>query len=370
MNPPSLRRTRPLGFLLLLALAIAGCIKGDVYDYVAYDAASDSFKFLQLDLNIAADNAADLDYLAARYKQRDQIITYPAPIRFFGLPALLRIDATHFQQIDLTQAPSKEPPQVTTTIRLDTIKIEPGGFFLGPGADHNLACYHQVIVSGKQLDEALATVCKQLDKALADEGIAKERKRRRAGGKHASWEKLRQELAEDFAEYNKPAGAPAANKPARKPDADQDSGWWFDDVSLDLLAKSASAGELGVQRQGGEFRLALPLSAEDCRQAQETLQLVWKGVAEHRKSLGQADDVCTLLPDARSEITADNHLVIVLAVKSCIGFSPTSYTEAKADPKLADKYRATVAGLEPRGVPIDRQLTVEKVLADFAGQAK
>ncbi len=370
MIPTSARRVRPLWGVLLLALAIAGCIKGDVFDYVAYDAASDSFKFLQLDLNIAADNAGDLDYLAARYKQRDQIITYPALFRFFGLSALLRIDATHFQQIELTQAPAKEPPQVTTTVRLDTIKVEPGGFFLGPGTDHNLACYHQVVVSGKQLDEVLAVLSRQAAKALADEGIAKERERRRAGGKHASWEKLRQELSADLAQYNKPADAPVADKPARKPDPDQESGWWFDDVSLELLAKAAAAGELGVQRQGGEFRLALPLSAEDCRQAQETLQLIWKGIAEHRKALGKADEVCALLPDTRSEITADNHLVIVVAVKTCIGFSPTSYTESKPDPKLADKYRATVAGLEPRGVPIDRQLTVEKVLADFAGPAK
>jgi len=366
-----LPRPRSGVVLLLLALLFAGCVRGNVYDFLAYDAPTDTFTFLQLDLNIAGEQTADREYLVKRWQQRDEIITYPAFLRFFGLPALLRIDANNYQEIDLAQSAAKEQPQVECPFRLDTIAIQPGSFFLS--ANNTLCYYQRVAVSGKVLDEILALLSQAMCKDLAANGFPNERKRRREGGKPGSWEKLRQEIGEDADAVNQPDGTaapPAKAAPQQKADPDQQSGWFVDDASLDLLAKAAAAGQLAIERKGAEFAVSLPMSAEDCRQAKLTLDFLWSKVVEHAKATAKPGEDRVSLPDLQTEIAGDNHFVIKVTVKQFIGLSDTNYPDAKPDPKLAANYRDTIAALEEQKIPIDRKLTVQQVISDFAGRPK
>ena len=118
---------------------------------------------------------------------------------------------------------------------------------------------------------------------------------------------------------------PVADKPARKPDPDQESGWWVRTTyRSELLAKAATAvGWAACESDRGRIPPRAAAVGRRLSPGPRDAQLIWKGIAEHRERR-RADDVCALFPDARSEITADNHLVIVVAVKTCIRFSPTS----------------------------------------------
>ena len=69
---------RKLALLLLaLPLVCAGCIGGDVQDFLRYDPKEDAFWFLELYTNLHATNQADQDHLASVWKRRDSILVKP-----------------------------------------------------------------------------------------------------------------------------------------------------------------------------------------------------------------------------------------------------------------------------------------------------
>ncbi len=133
-------RTGSLFALLLLAASCCGCLKGDIFEFIAYDPSTDTFRYLQLELNICGDTSADLTYLAELWDKREQIIVHPEIFRLWNLPALLRIDASHYKVTNLGQADATNNPVLEASIPLDTIKIQPGKFFLTK--DKTLAYYH------------------------------------------------------------------------------------------------------------------------------------------------------------------------------------------------------------------------------------
>jgi hypothetical protein len=192
------RRFRAGSFcaLLLVAASCCGCLKGDIFEFIAYDPGTDSFRYLQLELNICGDTSDDLSYLAELWDKREQVIVHPDIFRLWSLPALLRIDASHYKAINLGQADATNNPVLEASIPLDTIKIQPGKFFLTK--DKTLAYYHEVTVGGKVLDEALGAINKQLFGPALVEAIDKELKRRAAGGKSASWAEIREQLIRDL----------------------------------------------------------------------------------------------------------------------------------------------------------------------------
>ena len=182
--------------LLLLAASCCGCLKGDIFEFIAYDPSTDTFRYLQLDLNICGDTPAELTYLAELWDKREQVIVHPDIFRLWSLPALLRIDASHYKVINLGQADATNNPVLETSIPLDTIKVQPGKFFLTQ--DKTLAYYHEVTISGKVVDQALAAFNKQLFGPALVEAIDKELKRRAAGGKSTSWTEVREQLIKEL----------------------------------------------------------------------------------------------------------------------------------------------------------------------------
>ncbi len=197
-------RTGSFFALLLLAASCCGCLKGNVFEFIAYDPSTDTFRYLQLDLNICGDTSADLSYVAELWDKREQVIVHPDIFRLWSLPALLRVDAGHYKVINLGQADATNNPVLETSIPLDTIKVQPGKFFLTK--DKTLAYYHEVTVGGKVVDEALAAFNKQLFGPSLVKAIDKELKRRAAGGKSLSWAEVREQLIKSF-ESEKKTGA-------------------------------------------------------------------------------------------------------------------------------------------------------------------
>jgi hypothetical protein len=354
--------------LLVLALSCCGCLKGDIFEFVTYDQPTDTFRYMQLELNIGSDASADLTHLAELWSERDQIIMYPEVFRLFDLSAILRIDAGHYRVINLGAASAANNPTLETSIPLDTIMVQPGKFFLTK--DNTLAYFHEVTASGKVVDAALAARNKEIFGPSLVEAIDSEIKRRADGGKYGSWDEFRRQIAQGF-DANKKNGAgnqpdgKAAPAPGNSPKDQNQGGVPLDNASLALLRKAIAAGELAVRRHGAEFELSVPLSRDDCRELKTTIDLWTNGVAEQLKAK-PGNYAVALTSILRAEDDGHGKLVASIDVAALSKLQELSYGEARPDPKMDANYRDAIAALRSRSIPIDEKLTAKQVVEEFS----
>lgn len=358
-----------LAVLLILA-SCCGCLKADVFYFFSPDSADDSFTVTALYLNIAAENPADRDHLADLWKERAEIITNPFEINFFGgQAAIKRLDANRYQRIDLA-SPAKEPlPISASEIPLDAIKIMPGKFFLS--ADNRLGYYHQFTVPGKTVDQIITLSNRAIGELLIRE-IPLELKRRTDGGKTPTWDDARREIAAPHDADKKPAAPGQAGNAAASPahggqqQADK-SGLPLDDNSLRVIQKAAESGSLAVQRRGAEISVAVPLSANDCREAKQTFDLAVKTYTEQHKPKPAAETgIPELITMIRAENDHDQRLVVSLDLSRLARLDGGD--NALHDPNLVPHYRETIDFLRAHQIPIDEKLSLKEVLDMLEGK--
>jgi hypothetical protein len=347
----------------LLALFCSGCLRADIFEFFSYDAATDTFRFLQLDLNIMNDEPSDLDHLVELWNERDRVIPQPAIFRLWSLPALLRVDASHLQAIDLAKMASQPPATVATDVPLDSIKIEPGKFFYTQ--DRTLCYYQQVTCSGKIVDRALALANEQLASGVK-EVADKEIKRRAAGGKPISWDEFRaQQLP------------PSSNQPQVGGNQQQQNkeGLPLDDASLAQVSKAATDGQLKVHRNGVVLSLGLPLSAADCQEAQKTMDVWRQRVGDVLKqSPGRYE--FGLSAALESEIAAGDQFVVKIDLLKFTKMNEENYPlkTAPGSAKLPENptkplethfSERSIATLQKNSIPIEEKLTAKEVVEGF-----
>src|SRR3954463_6712581 len=81
-------------------LWLGGCLESREAILGRYDAAHDSFVFLNLYQRIGAEKPEDLNYLQKLYENRDHLITPPIP-NILGKTSFVRISASEFATINL-----------------------------------------------------------------------------------------------------------------------------------------------------------------------------------------------------------------------------------------------------------------------------
>jgi len=350
----------PRFVMLLLALFCSGCLRADVFEFFTYDSSTDTFGFLQLDLNITNDEQSDLDHLAELWKERDQVIVQPSILRIWNLPAMLRVDASHVQMIDFAKKASEPPATVAIDIPLDSIQIEPGKFFYTP--DRTLCYYQQVTCPGKVIDQALTVASQPLATGIKG-SVDLEIKRRADGAKAGTWDDFRKQL--------KPPGPAAPAGGGQQ----QQSASPLDDVSLARISKAAGAGELAIHRQGAEFSLALPLSAADCQEAQKTMAVWQQHVADAMKK-APGDYSLGLSAAFTGEIGNGDQFVIKVDVVKFTKLNEVSYPlkTAPGSAKLPDNptkplethfSERSIATLQKNSISIDEKLTAKEVVEKF-----
>ncbi|HKD38044.1 MAG TPA: hypothetical protein VKB78_14625 [Pirellulales bacterium] len=354
--------------ILVSLTCCCGCLKADIFHFFSYDSANDSFKVTALYVDIAAENPADRDHLADLWRQRAKIITNPFEINIFGgHRAILRIGAQKYQIIDMASSSKEPPPVETADVPLDAIGIQPGKFFLS--GDNRLCYYHQITVPGNTVDEIAALASKAIRKVLVNE-IPLELKRRVAGGKTPTWEDMRREVSA-LPGASKKSGEPpnpgAGGGSTVKGDNQQNekSGLPIDDVSLNLIERAAQSGKLTVNRQGAEFSVAIPLSANDCREAKQTFDLAVKAFAERQKGAARAGaDIPELISMVQAENDHDQRLLIKLNLSRLARLDGGD--NALRDPKLAPRYAETIEFARTHEIPIDEKVSLKEVLDSLA----
>jgi hypothetical protein len=362
---------KPRWLLFLLLPLCGGCLKGDVFEFISYDAATDTFRYMQLDLNVAGEASGDRDYLVGLWNKREQIIMHPDFIRLWNLPAVLRIDSGHFQMINLGSASADNNPTLASMIPLATIKVQPGKFFLTN--DGTLGYSHQVVVGGSVVDTLLVEMSKQFFGPEFVAAIDREIQRRVPGGPTESWDEFRRQLSEGF-QGNKPTIAAAAVKSvplSKTTESGQKQqgapGNPLDAASLAMLRKAAAAGEIAIHRHGAELELAFPLSSDDCREAKTTVDLLTKYVVDQLKAK-PGDAAASLWAMLHAENDGGRRLVLTVDVRLLTKLQQSTYPTAAPVPKLAAVYQATVSKLRERGIPIDEKLTAKQVVENFIAE--
>jgi hypothetical protein len=317
--------------LAAICLPLCGCIGGEVVSYTRYDKAADSFARLDVYVNIETDTADELDHIAKLYKRRDRLVINVVPeFTLFSLPVLLeRHGKHHYSEWPVGSAVKEEPERRTTAIDLNSIKVIPGEFFLNEYG--NLCYYHQAVIPGRAVDAAMRERIPQIAAELAR--LAKEQRQLAAkmNSRKLSWNQVRQYIRESLeqdaangddkqqdgqgllpldstlfcmaTETSAEGLAPdahAANVASlptpfprehnvRRPkrEAREEDGQELlplDATSLRLLARTADDNLVQFTREADVFRLLVPLSEYDCREAVQTVELARKVIADRQKA--------------------------------------------------------------------------------------
>ncbi len=326
-----------------------GCISGEVLNYGRYDRATYSFMLMQCDVNIAARNDAQFDWIADLWARRTNLIINPThQIPFLSGPAAAMIERRgkhSLREIPIGEKPATEPAEVETAVALDTIQVTPGEFFLN---EYGNLCYsHETLIPGATLDASIREITPVIARGLVE---LAEQQRRVSGereSKPETWDDLREAILESLGEKDaKPAGDRAKNQGSLPLDSD----------SLRLMTQAVADGSVRFTRNADAFTLVIPLSRRDCDEAVATVKLA-RNVVEQRRKWGREvkQGLAEWLNvfEIRSQEGAGLSLTIGLGKLDEIA-SQVASPMPPEDPNRKWMYQATIAAIQKRGIAVNK----------------
>jgi hypothetical protein len=360
-------------------------VEGRVTDCVRYDSSTDSFKHLQLytdlhsshvlDLRHLGDPAAarqkDLQHLADLWSRRKDTITNPIEVRLFSFsgPTVYERTGKHtYRAWPTERAPNKPPKEERTPIDLDSIFILPGQFFLTE--DKRLACYHQVIVPGKTVDQLLQHVARpQLIERLAQAPKHEVAMARKPNARRLTWSETRKQLAGELL-----CEKPAKNNPKEKP---QETFGPFDNVTLNLWSSPTAEESVKLWRVRDRFTARIPLSPNDSSEAVATINFLKQEIAQHaEKELQPLGRILVELVQVREikgvgiEITLNLTALLGRVMKLILKERLPQRDHKVDDDDPGEKvYQATVAFIRGKGIPINERLAIDDLIAEYTDSA-
>jgi hypothetical protein len=329
-----------------------GCVKGDTSYSVRYDEKEDSFRVLFVFCQIRGHDAKELDWIATLFERRGNLI----PTRFmeflslFDEPAYLRVSNSTAQRLDLSEPPNQAVPTKTTTVPLDTIKITPGQFFLGP--DGGLCYDHALAIPGKAVDAFLAEHCERMCD-VAMEAVPMEIRRRKDGGKRKSWD--------DFRESQIQLAAPNAIAEGTPPQLLE----CLEDESLRVLLAAAASRKIMIQRQKANLTVSVPLTEMDARQAAVAAEVFLEPYHSTRDGAAKGEGELDFFKSVKAQPEKDK-VVFSGRLPAYLTINQGDLAGAhKLDAKEQVHLKNTVASMRGRGLPVNSQMTLRKRVEQF-----
>jgi hypothetical protein len=243
--------------VLAILVTLTGCIDGRAHNFVRYDAATDSFHFLDIYTNISSNDPLELAYVADLWRRRDNLVVNLLPkFELFSSPNIWERDGSHKYNVVPIADPPESLTSVATKADLSKIKVNPGKFFRN---EHGNLCYHhENVVPGAVIDAVLidaAPIVSNLFAGLAEEQIASADKTE----ERITWDQFREivvsRLQGSTSEESKLAPLP------------------LDGSSLQMLIKAGRAQSIKITRDHDAFSLSIPMSEADVRQVIATWEL-------------------------------------------------------------------------------------------------
>jgi hypothetical protein len=346
-------RSRWCLLMVLCCLPSAGCVEGNVRDFLVYDKATDTFKGLEVYTNLRAKAKVDMDYLVSLYGHRESIIIDPVLPTIFTKDAVQRKEKHKFVVVGLGTPPANTPEIVTTTIDLDSITVQPGEFFLDE--NKNLGYYQAAVFPGMTVDAVLQEARPVLSRAVGEYAQDQVKMSEFSAVKHVGWEQLRKHFLARLDDKNAPP-------PQAGPGP-------LDNASLKLLRDVGRTQTIKVSRKEAIFQTVLPLSKDDCKELVSTVAAL-KGAVTKRVKEGKPVDKG--LPEAlravevrevdgaRVEISVD--LLQLMKAKAII-----EAMDLAPDKSKGPDFKKTIALIEDHGVKINKVLSIQDMIAKYKG---
>lgn len=346
---------RLTGLLLAAVLLLAGCgrkdVEGSVLNYWRYDRQTDSFAVMVVYANIDA-SPAGLNHIRSLWPRRDRFILDPDPIVIWPSARVLeRETATRGAWIYLNS--DVKPDPITSTVDLGAIEIRPGDFFTN---EYGTPCYfHRISFPGSLADQWLARntadLAEEVEKTASSLSDPPER-----GKRKPNWEEFRSRVIE------------AAVNDTHQEDKEIDMSLLpLDETSLERLGRAAKDSLLQVKRDRARITMTLPLSERDAAEVQTTLEQLAAALKE-KLAKGENDAVrnkLDLLKGFPFEIVAPGSVRLGVDIEQMAALRLRDNLRMPVPKTDRSGYATTVAGLEKRGIPVDKTDRFRNLLIEF-----
>lgn len=371
--------TRWKGMLAFLAFAIAGCSDGPLYatrsSHVIYDQVRDEFGHMRVfyDIHVirkksTPENKLDpqkikqareesVDYLISLWKNRNDLIMGP-DLLGGGEIEFLYVGPHEYRIINL-QARFDEQEAKKSLADLSKIIIRPGEFFASP--EGTLCYYHCCYVPGRMIDELITANMEMLNDSLLEGLLEVQKKRKEMKGSRSTWGDLRRKLFNDV------------NGEANSAEKDVSLDDVLDGESIRLLVHQASGRQLTLVRARERIIVRFQLSMPDAGELEITKR-AWDEWVKASLANGKSIDATNLALHNGLEMKTDSKGIVTVNVDVTARFpvrmpngqrvNATETPEARAVRNQEE--REDLATVESRGIPVNRSITFDKVLADFA----
>ena len=344
----------PLNIILIAgaALAASGCsgINCETYSFMRYNAKADSFRCMQLYLNLRTEEKSELDHLKSTWDRRAQLIINPLDPDILGVTLFDRLGKHELQSFAM-----RFPGDGTTALTkadLDSITILPGEFFLNEQL--HLCFYQQVEVPGKVLDTFLEEISLALAAQISKGTLEMMREGAAQGRKRMTWDDLRADLAEQLFPHSETKDPGRTNNKLIP----------LDIGSIVRLIKTRWTRPVQLTRTGSVLKLFLPLSEHDTREAIATVEFLRRTAADRNvadKSVGQALKYLGEL--SLAEIEGEGLLISIDMIRWVkAGHGKFDAVLPKQD---AEVCISTVAAIERRGAQVNRTFTIKRLLTEY-----
>jgi hypothetical protein len=381
---------------MVLLASCVGCLETDKTVAARYDRDHDEFSFLVVYQQIRGgtgssqekyDPDTDFKYLKALYANRDHLIVTPVgspwPFEEFGEDALLRTSATEAADVSLsTITPTLKLHR--SPVRLDQVRILPGAFFLrGEG---NLCYYHQVVIPGKVIDQAITAALEEFDKYGKDDALASldgELDRRAHGGAVMSWDEFTgRAIVGTMAQIDGLFGQPPVTRPDESADAaNHPLTVPVSSASLKQIRNEMTSGGITIQRRGSVLSIRVGMEEADVARAVMFFDAYRAALVGRVAQLSRAHPDRARQPAAISaaiqamDATAVDPKTLELSIDLIRAFgafdTPSSPPRDHPSDVLAHSRDMATLAATSDGIAIDSKLTVEQIERDFlAGTLK
>jgi hypothetical protein len=318
-----------------------------------YDAQTESFRCLQVYLDLRTEDAKELDHLKSLWDRRDRLIINPLEPDIFGVTLFERKTKHELQPVSMRFGGVDS--MISTSVDLDAIAILPGEFFLNE--QRHLCFFQRAEIPGRVVDKLLEELSAWIASETSKRTLALMRDGAARGEERTNWDDVRADLAvELFPQTNtKP---PARTKGKLLP---------FDIDSLVKLIKTRNVKPVHVSRTGSILKLFIPLSEHDASEALATVQFL-RRTADERVKAGKDVGITPKFLDVMtaSVVRGEGLLMSVDMlqwVNVCQGIS--------AVPLSADETKtclATVGEMEGRGAQVNRSFDITRLLKEYGGR--
>ncbi|CAN5498500.1 hypothetical protein BH10PLA2_BH10PLA2_29320 [soil metagenome] len=337
----------------LLASVGCGGVRCQTDSFLRYHAKTDSFRCLQVYLDLRSEDAKELDQLKSLWDRRARLIINPLEPDIFGVTLFERKTRHELEPASVRFGGVES--LLATSVDLDMITIVPGEFFLND--QRHLCFFQQAEIPGPVVDKLLEELSAWIASEISKKTLAMMREGAAQGQERMNWDDVRADLAVELFPQSK----------TRPPERMKGKLLPLDINSLVRLIKTRDIKSVQLSRSGSILKLFVPLSEHDAGEAIATVQFLRRNAGERMRAGKEVGLTPRFLDVMIPTVVQGEGLLISIEmtqwVKVCQGISGAPLSRAETRTCLS-----TVGEMEERGAQINRKFDFKRLLRKYEGR--